>query len=89
MGRKLRIRAESFADRYSQGSAILPLPGTCRASASKVTLAEIRMRMLEPSIQAHFGRTLKKIFPFSPEHSEPNEMHTLLQQIQAKLEKRS
>jgi hypothetical protein len=43
----------------------------------------------EPSIQAHFGRTLKKIFPFSPKHSEPNEMHILLQQIQAKLEKRS
>jgi hypothetical protein len=43
----------------------------------------------EPSIQAHFGRTLKKIFPFSPEHSEPNEMHILLQKIQAKLEKRS
>jgi hypothetical protein len=43
----------------------------------------------ERSIQAHFRRTLKKSFPFSPEHSEPNEMHILLQKIQAKLEKRS
>jgi hypothetical protein len=42
----------------------------------------------EPSIQAH-GRTLKKLFPLPPEHSEPNEMHILLQKIQAKLEKRS
>jgi hypothetical protein len=41
----------------------------------------------EPSVQAHFGRTLKKIFPFSPAHSEPNEMHILLQKIQANLEK--
>ena len=43
----------------------------------------------EPSIRAHFGRTLKKIFPFSPDHSEPNEIHILLQKVQAKLEKRS
>jgi hypothetical protein len=42
----------------------------------------------EPSIQAHFGRTLKKLFPLPPEHSAPNEMHNLLQKIQAKLEKR-
>jgi hypothetical protein len=42
----------------------------------------------EPSIQAHFGRTLKKLFPLPPKHSEPNEMHILLQKIQAKLEKR-
>jgi hypothetical protein len=55
---------------------------------SRFEKADIRP-FAEPSIQAHFGRTLKKIFPFSPEHSEPNEMHTLLQQIQAKLEKRS
>jgi hypothetical protein len=40
----------------------------------------------EPSIQARFGRTLKKIFPFSPVHSEPNEMHILLKKIQANLE---
>jgi hypothetical protein len=42
----------------------------------------------EPSIQAHFGRTLKKLFPLPREHSEPNEMHILLQKIQAKLGKR-
>jgi len=42
----------------------------------------------EPSIQAHFGRALKKLFPLPPEHSEPNEMHILLQKIQATLEKR-
>jgi hypothetical protein len=42
----------------------------------------------EPSIQAHFGRTLKKLFPLPPEHSEPNETHRLLQKIQAKLEKK-
>jgi hypothetical protein len=41
----------------------------------------------EPSIQTHFGRTLKKLFPLPREHSEPNEMHILLQKIQAKLEK--
>jgi hypothetical protein len=41
----------------------------------------------EPSIQAHFGRALKKLFPLPPEHSEPNEMHIVLQKIQAKLEK--
>ena len=33
------------------------------------------------------GRTLKKLFPLRPEHSEPNEMQILLQKIQAKLEK--
>jgi hypothetical protein len=43
----------------------------------------------EPSIQTHFGRTLKKLFPLPREYSEPNEMHILLQKIQAKLEKRS
>jgi hypothetical protein len=39
-----------------------------------------------PSV--HFGRTLKKLFPLAPEHSELNEVHVLLQKIQAKLEKR-
>src|SRR5262245_5134125 len=34
--------------------------------------------LAEPSIQARFGRTLKKLFPLPPEHSEPNEMHILL-----------
>ena len=33
------------------------------------------------------GRTLKKLFPLPPEHSEPNEMHILLQKIQGKLKK--
>jgi hypothetical protein len=42
--------------------------------------------LAEPSIQARFGRTLKKLFPLPSEHSEPNEMHILLQKIQAKLE---
>jgi hypothetical protein len=41
----------------------------------------------EPSIQARFGRTLKKLFPLPPDHSEPNEMHILLQKIQVKLGK--
>jgi hypothetical protein len=41
----------------------------------------------EPSIQARFGCTLKKLFPLPPEHSEPDEMHILLQEIQAKLKK--
>jgi hypothetical protein len=43
--------------------------------------------LAEPSIQARFGRTLKKLFPLPPEHSEPNEMHILLQKIQGKLKK--
>jgi hypothetical protein len=41
-----------------------------------------------PSVQAHFGRTLKKLFPLPPEHPELNEVHVLLQKIQAKLQKR-
>jgi len=40
----------------------------------------------EPSV--HFDCTLKKLFPLPPEHSELNEVHVLLQKIQAKLEKR-
>jgi hypothetical protein len=52
---------------------------------SRLEKADIEL-FPEPSIQAHFGRTLKKLFPLPPEHSEPNEI--LLQKIQAKLEKR-
>jgi hypothetical protein len=40
--------------------------------------------LVEP-IEVRFGRTLKKLFPLPPEQSEPNEMHILLQKIQAKL----
>jgi hypothetical protein len=54
---------------------------------SRFEKADIKL-FPEPSIQAHFGRTLKKLFPLLPEHSEPSEMHILLQKIQAKLEKR-
>ena len=43
--------------------------------------------LVEPSIQVRFGRTLKKLFPLPAEHSEPNEMHILLQEIQTKLKK--
>jgi hypothetical protein len=43
---------------------------------------------VEPSIQAHFGRALKKLFPLPAQHSEPDEMHILLQKIQETLEKR-
>jgi hypothetical protein len=42
----------------------------------------------EPSVQASLGRTMKKLFPLPPEHSEPNELRILLQTIRAKLEKR-
>jgi hypothetical protein len=37
--------------------------------------------LAERSIQAHFGRTLKKLFPLLPERSEPDEMHVLLQKF--------
>ena len=47
--------------------------------------ADIRL-LVEPSIQVRFGRTLKKLFPLPPEHSEPN-AHFVLQEIQAKLKK--
>jgi hypothetical protein len=54
---------------------------------SRLEKADIEL-FPEPSIQAHCGRTLKKLFPLPPEHSEPNEIRILLQKIQAKLEKR-
>jgi hypothetical protein len=40
----------------------------------------------ERSVQAQFGRSLRKLYPLPPVHSEPNEVHILLQKIQAKLE---
>ena len=43
--------------------------------------------LVEPSTEVRFGRTLKKLFTLPPEQSEPNEMHILLQKIQAKLKK--
>jgi hypothetical protein len=55
-------------------------------SESRLEKADIGL-LAEPSIQARFGRTLKKLFPLPPEYSEPNEMHILLQKIQGKFEK--
>jgi hypothetical protein len=70
-----------------------PNPKAQSISASPFARCESRFEkadiglLVEPSIQARFGRTLKKLFPLPPEHSEPNEMHILLQKIQVKLEK--
>lgn len=55
-------------------------------SESRLEKADIGL-LAEPSIQARFGRTLKKLFPLPPEHSEPNEMPILLQEIQGKFGK--